>query len=128
MIAPQELRLGNYFQESTSKEIIQVESISKDKVGFSGYFTKGWQAEPIELTEEWLLKFGFEKDETVDEIDGVLFVLFHLGDYIVEHWIKENKYKFTDDCAMEVFLSSVHQLQNLTFSLTGEELTIKEEK
>jgi len=73
------------------------------------------ECEPIPITEEWLLKFGFE----VYEFDN-----------------KENQYRFKDrlivirdnnfhDYGTSVKLKSVHQLQNLYFALTNEELTIK---
>lgn len=127
MIAPQELRIGN-FVEVENYKIIQLENIHPKGTtkGDEQYLIS--MLKPIELTEEWLLNFGFEKDDTVDEIDGVLFALFHLGDYIVEYWIKDNRFKFTDDCALEVFVSSVHQLQNLFFAITTEELIIKEQE
>lgn len=129
MITPQELRIGNYL--ALGEDVLLVNEIHK--TGFyAGNEVKGtlkgnvWQIEPIELTEEWLMKFGLETDNEVDEIDGVMFKLYHLEDYIIEYWIRDNTFKFTDDCALEVFVSSVHQLQNLYFALVGEELTKKE--
>ena len=71
--------------------------------------------EGILLTEEWLVKFGFEK------IHDRLFILngfeltFQTIDGIVS-WFFDWKYKS---------FKSVHQLQNLYFSLTGGELTPK---
>ncbi len=66
---------------------------------------------PIPLTEEWLLKFGFEitdNFQTKDRFqthkqDGIIW--FEYGYIVVE-------------------LNYVHQLQNLYFALTNEELTI----
>jgi hypothetical protein len=66
---------------------------------------------PIPLTEEWLLKFGFEitdNFQTKDRFqthkqDGIIW--FEYGYIVVE-------------------LNYVHQLQNLYFGLTNEELTI----
>ncbi|WP_061085214.1 hypothetical protein [Chryseobacterium indologenes] len=119
MIAPQELRIGNYFQESSSKEIIQVESISKDTVAFSGYFTKGWQAEPIELTEEWLFKLGYERDKNEYCVSG--FDRFNVFQSV------KGPYIFCDDEKSIRYVEYVHELQNIFFALTGEELTIKEQ-
>jgi hypothetical protein len=83
---------------------------------------------PIPLTEEWLLKFGFEK-----EMDGSL-VLNNLAIFLDKRF-KENVYLMTIEGGIfgsEVWnklhnlkLKHVHQLQNLYFALTNEELTIK---
>jgi hypothetical protein len=69
---------------------------------------------PIPLTEEWLLKFGFEKFITKDIYPTFALNDFNWNDgilYIVGYsFINHIKY--------------VHQLQNLYFALTNEELTI----
>ncbi|KUJ56436.1 hypothetical protein [Chryseobacterium aquaticum] len=138
-----ELRIGNLVygvfeddEENSNHSVCLVTGLSEDQ-----YLGEGWnfmlenmerkdvenyfEMKPIPLTQEWLLKFGFEKDNEVDEIDGMLFVIFYIGDYIVEHWISEDIFNFTDDCNLKVQVSSVHQLQNLFFCLCGKELTIK---
>jgi len=75
---------------------------------------------PIPLTEEWLVKLGLKQD-TIDKYwyfhptYNKFYPLYRRGVY----WgfnglglgVKEIKY--------------VHQLQNLYFALTGEELTVK---
>lgn len=68
---------------------------------------------PIPLTEEWLLKFGFEYNKTLDVFandtefirlkDGIFW--FELGSYSVP-------------------LKYVHQLQNLYWCLFAEELKL----
>jgi hypothetical protein len=67
---------------------------------------------PIPLTEEWLLKFGFDKIDFQFIKNGIkLFPirdLYYRGNFPIKSDIKY-----------------VHQLQNLFFALTGEELTIK---
>ena len=75
--------------------------------------------EPIPLTEEWLLKFGFDSDPYQD--------MYVLG------WLKINCDKTRGGLELwvenitgnVVYLQHVHSLQNLYFALTGEELTIK---
>ena len=68
--------------------------------------------QPIPLTEEWLLKFGFQ--------DRFLLCDNHKIDYEITErseiifWLNENG----------INLEFVHQLQNLYFALTGEELKI----
>ena len=108
MIKAKELRIGNWMMGS---EPFQIEP--NDIQG-----EPRWKAIP--LTEEWLLKFGFELDIEDDGCqkgkykvsvsdEGCLFFIY-IGYYHEE--IAEFKY--------------VHQLQNLYFALTGEELQIKQ--
>lgn len=70
---------------------------------------------PTPLTEEWLLKFGFKK-----KIDGkwVKYGLLFIKDPD-DSWYPELG---GDDWQHFVYVEYVHQLQNLYFSLTGEEL------
>jgi hypothetical protein len=75
--------------------------------------------DPIPLTEEWLLKFGFELDI---EDDG-----YSKGKYKVSvsdegciFFIYDSYYPI-EICEFK----HTHQLQNLYFALTGEELEIK---
>ena len=75
---------------------------------------------PIPLTEEWLLKAGFEKSFKNDywfsiKIGDKRLLVSILGNIEIEKW----------DRTMINFLSIcqyIHQLQNLYFSLCGEEL------
>lgn len=78
---------------------------------------------PIRLTEEWLTKFGFEmKERDVPALDTI------------EFFIKDG-HEFIQDVNGKWFLSGyswnthrfshVHQLQNLYFALTGNELELK---
>ena len=71
----------------------------------------------IPLTEEWLLKFGFEKSMSwtyVIELKGNLKLVYYLGE---KGWSIGFK-SYSDFSNLEY----VHQLQNLYFALTGEEL------
>lgn len=73
------------------------------------------QFEPIPLTEEWLLKFGFEKN-TGD---------YFLGCFSMRIVGKEMIWFVCNDGDFSQQVKYVHQLQNLVYALTGEELTIK---
>jgi hypothetical protein len=81
--------------------------------------------EPIPLTEEWLLKFGFEikyDGEFAKDYKFKNLKVRHKKQtliYIVAIWDEDD-----NDCAI-IYLDYVHQLQNLYFALTGEELKIK---
>lgn len=77
--------------------------------------------EPIPLTEEWLLKAGFEHhpDQEIWNNNDLLFCLSYSERYegftlYVNHEYEQGKpFKY------------VHQFQNLYFALTGTELEIK---
>ena len=71
--------------------------------------------EPIQLTEEWLLKFGFERN-------GKKLTFWKID--LVED--EEGIFSF-DEARIYIDVKYVHQLQNLYFALTGEELTFKSE-
>ena len=76
------------------------------------------QINPIPLTEEWLVKFGFELNDSSWEIDN--------GKYVdLQHW-GDGDYRHVSNrgCCIAI-IETVSQLQNLYFALTGEELTIK---
>ena len=77
--------------------------------------------EPIPLTEEWLLKFGFE-----------LYDWKLNGKHAKKEWVKgmfvieanKNNTDFRFKSPLK-FIDHVHQLQNLYHALTGEELVTK---
>jgi len=117
MIESKELRIGNLFLERFTKEVLIVEELTVDKITFSGDYSTEWQAEPIPLTEEWLVKFGYNNNQV---------------------YIRDLKVTTTEDNEPIYYLADeydngvgcndieyVHQLQNLYFALTGEELKIK---
>ena len=116
-----ELRIGNWV-EQPNNGVTRVTAILNDLQikTETGYVDK--YCMPIPLTEEWLLKFGFELDiedggyqkgkyKVSVSDEGCLFFIY-IGYYPEE--IAEFKY--------------VHQLQNLYFALTGEELELKEKQ
>lgn len=78
--------------------------------------------EPIPLTEEWLLKFGFKKVGANFELD--FFVLWYSSYQNCFVWRFMN---IDSNADRPISLEYVHQLQNLYFALFGEELTLKSE-
>ncbi len=84
--------------------------------------------EPIPLTEEWLLKFGFTND--YESMFRKCFVLTTQEMAFVYNLSKQEKELSTFEIkGLNINLervNHVHQLQNLYFALTGEELTIGE--
>ena len=117
-----ELRIGNYL--NYQGKIIKVEGIHNrtiyhsdrqfDQVGVEKYIT----FEPIPLTDEWLLKFGFGKSDE-HEYGSNEHDLF--GFYYDYHF---NKFYLDtpEDNIYIPFIKYVHQLQNIYFSLTNTEL------
>jgi len=82
------------------------------------YENKMEYIKPIPLTEEWLLKFGFEVDY------GCIILSNKRGVITIEEDLAEISSTINHDGFMAP-CKYVHQLQNLYFALTGEELTIK---
>ena len=78
----------------------------------------------IPLTEEWLLKLGFEFYE--GEMIGTMSMNdnWTLGLFKINAW--GNGWLFYWDDKFDNRLQYVHQLQNLYFALTGNELEIME--
>lgn len=74
---------------------------------------------PIPLSEEWLLKFGFEKSSPywIKASSGFYFGIFPDGNLM---------YLFSEELMTPIKCKHVHQLQNLYFALTGQELTLNE--
>lgn len=110
-----ELRLGNWV-EQPNDGVTRVTAVLNDLQikTETGYVDK--YCMPIPLTEEWLLKFGF--DETI--VEGYPLYQSNKG-FIVEYYVDESVFLILD---FEVRVKHVHQLQNLYFALTGEELEL----
>jgi hypothetical protein len=121
MIDSKDLRIGNlvYYGE----EVISVKTIGDLFTGINEWHDMGmWGSlryeniQPIELTEEWLLRFGFEKVE------------FHIPDKYDNGKLrikKDNRGFWIIACYNFILITSVSQLQNIYYFLTGQELTIK---
>ncbi len=120
-----ELRIGNLVE--LHKQHIEVgwHIISEVYQGVDQY-------KPIPLTEEWLLKFGFEEYEGYDFGISVNKVpRFEKNDISImlsggAFWYATRQYDGGTSDPYEAFrdVQHVHQLQNLYFALTGTELEI----
>jgi len=105
-----DLRIGNLV---LSKGIpVQIEEIMWETVRYCfGEFPIDY-IQPVPITEEWLLRFGFE------------FRVVYGNNF----WTLNNILIFEDkngnfEYSVGLKIQSIHQLQNLYFALTGEELT-----
>jgi hypothetical protein len=117
MINPRDLRLGNLVEHEVFgvvevvaiyKHAIDVSKDGKTKEWFAGSIEK-----PIPLTEEWLIRFGFETIKGWLDVwrkDGFdRFDLTSIGDGV-----------YFNDTQIEF----VHQLQNAFFVIEQTELTL----
>ena len=86
------------------------------------------ELKPIPLTEEWLLRFGFEEHETVKCLYSKRVGNFEIhltieGSDLLD--IELSSTNISGAYPDKNLFKYVHQLQNLYYCLTGEELTIK---
>lgn len=106
----QDLRIGNYINRHQS--IVSVWMLAQGDGGTINGVNED-EYKPIPLTEEWLLKFGFVCHPWgwVNEQIGIRLTL--------------HSFIYKNDNGANIKIKHVHQLQNLFFALTGEELTLK---
>lgn len=137
MIQPQELRIGNWIQfydeglnaivsrQLTMKDFFHAVSsgIEFELLGFEG----------IDITEKWLSKFGLEPNGVYksmripfDEMKRNFIVVTFDGEAWIEiHQKTGDKYQ---EMQTEIIpCRYVHTLQNIYFSLKGQELTLLSE-
>lgn len=123
MIAPNELRIGNYvyFKHCDyDKNIPRKVNYTKDPnlLGLERVLVNRieyYNIEPIQLDEEWLLKFGLE----VYTFDNGEKNQYRLDSRLIV--IRDG---FFTDYGTSVKLKYVHELQNLYFVLNKKELNI----
>lgn len=124
MIAPQELRIGNYVEYANV--ICKVLSYSKEGLLQTDGVTAPIVAyQSIELTEAWLEKFGFEIEKSQSHCIAFNDIGYkHELQLDKEFDRKENCWNITKYGGGYRLIYYVHQLQNLYFDLTGYELII----
>jgi hypothetical protein len=144
---PNELRIGNYIQHSEDSIWGCIDKFYGDEVYIDDWHygtTELKECEPIKLNKEWLLKFEFEKWDASGRYSN------EFESY--ERWVLHNRLDGTSDFEVHLITSTygggepylqtvcsidederintqynleyVHQMQNLFFALTGEELVI----
>ncbi len=115
----EELRHGNYYVHGDSfvHHRGKVDQYHIGEIDVENY-------QPIPITEEWLIKFGFERyDNEANNYqlkDDLRYNIFnktlkgYLSDGVFGRWVILNDQ-----------VDYVHQCQNIIFALTQTELTIK---
>jgi hypothetical protein len=118
MIKANELRIGN--KVDYYGNIVTINYINDTDVGFSDYVPFDYplldEINPIPITDEWLVRLGFEEDGPEWYWLSVKDKLTSIG------YSYSIKRQVIDFCEIEITITHVHQLQNLYFALTGEEL------
>ena len=109
-----ELRIGNWVSNGEIGFQITSKDIYHRDVRVYGSFIKG-----IPITPEWLQRFGFEKIGNGWQLDVEInhYCLYSESGKYVDLFV------FSDEVGQQC--QYIHQLQNLYFALTGEELEIK---
>ena len=113
---------------SRSDHVVRLEHIKQKPNSFYESYSQFLKfIKPITLTEEILLKCGFEKDDTgVDMFDPDYAEWYQMEFPVIGILCQssDKKYLF-DENTDTLRIQYLHQLQNLFFDLTGEELEVK---
>lgn len=123
----EEIRIGNLL--TINGNIIEVKGISPHCGDYAINIEDSWvylkNCEPILLSEEWLVKAGFEERK----IDRYMFyelrhrnLIFNFNDDQMSLGV----HGFANIEWSESNIVYVHQLQNIYFALTGQELILKQ--
>lgn len=119
-----ELRIGNYVTKKGKTRPCQIKGIYYDN-GYgldNGYSYSLEEISPIELTDEWFEKFGFEYTQHqggVEYIGKNGFSIYFHPEFKEEVGGSASR----NFGGISVYINYVHELQNLVYVLTGIELT-----
>ncbi|MCT3817131.1 hypothetical protein HZQ56_14345 [Elizabethkingia anophelis] len=116
----QELRIGNYIEYNGKVITVSDIYLSTGIIAKKEYTVNGRlisDVNPLLLSDEYLSKLGFSKNKIgytkTTSLDRLIAIGFGSDSITINNVRFQNQIKY------------VHQLQNLYFALTGEELTIK---
>lgn len=125
-----ELRIGNLVL--FNNEVVDITGIVKSgfyfgKHGFAINLLEWFQ--PIPLNEKWLLKAGFEKDDSGVDMFDQDYCEWYQKEFPIIGLICQSSDKsyIFDENTDTLRLKYVHELQNLYFALTGSELVFSTE-
>jgi len=133
---PADLRMGNHVLIFLDVEII--DAIQENYCSTKGtMYLLGYECiEPIHITEDWLLKFGFYESKIkgeygkrfiVDNDDKYEFYIFPLNDlWVIQLYNFYEEYGSVDHDVVSIprNIQYIHELQNLYFWLAGRELEL----
>jgi hypothetical protein len=133
MVEIKELRIGNFVKDKNGKLIVVDSIVTAEGEGinagilYNGCIPDYYQQDifPIELSNEFLIKLGFKQDIDEDFIieNGRLALI------LVEDEQQNWSVRYREDIGMPYMAFNIntpmdylHQLQNLYYCLTGEDL------
>ncbi len=123
-----EFRIGNLVnyliidELDKRKQWYEVSEIDHDDLyvlGIKDEMNQDYQ--PIQITEKWLLNFGF----LIVETNKCVEAFRENFRYSIQQVNNSEQWFWCDGKNVITNLKYIHQLQNLYFAITGEELTIK---
>ena len=125
-----ELRIGNYVYNDYLKKNKQINGIFNNEIWLSEIGEDEFDQRsvidsinPIPITEDWLLKFGFRATISNKDSGYKQFGLRECKfDFMFTLECNGNPEFFLENVGLDILY--VHQLQNLYFSLTEKELTV----
>jgi hypothetical protein len=124
-------RIGNLLTSKGWGNVGAIEGIEITQDGFElkvkGYVhpwekDKYFDLAPIELDEEWLTKFGF-----IEETPNEFILRKHPIIFNIHRNLVTGEFMSRMNPNYSILVKSVHQLQNLFFALTKDELELKTE-
>lgn len=130
MINAKQLRIGNLLADNATGTFLRVDELKSDGsihfyvIDRSMYpLPDGWKAKHIDITPEILLNLGFNlrgKNTYYKQLELINweYRLIHFNGWVFAQGFFDVN---NEICTIKY----VHQLQNLYFALTGEELEIK---
>ena len=133
MINANELRIGNWVQRPTELEIPIIKEpkywrITPHMIRDCDHYKEDWAFEPIPLTEEILLKCGFK----IREITVLGATQKHYSNFrtlaielLSDEYFMLGLHRGYDEIEPIRRVKYVHNLQNLVYALTNEELKIE---
>lgn len=124
-LTSKDLRIGNLIlnEYGIVSTIVEITDYDRVAVGNNRVVTDLVNCEPIPLTEEWLLRFGFQKEFESD------VAIFYENDFLSINiykgynstFLKRNRLINQQDYSINN-IKYVHQLQSLYYMLTQREL------
>lgn len=111
---PNELRINNFYESTKFRIRVRCEASDIAQIYYNADGTKvdedhvATVFKPLPLTDKWLIKLGFKPFGKDWVLNGIIIHTRKRG-YVINKKVQIIKF--------------VHQLQNIYFALTGEELT-----
>lgn len=109
-----ELRVGNWWTNGSYDYVMDINTLYDIYIAEEIGNSHMW--EPIPFTRDWLIKLNLSEE----------FLLQDCKIEIFQHFADDTIWFFNIDNSLVLEFKNVHELQNLYYVLSGEELTIKE--